>query len=60
MRSPQTIGEDMPVPGSAVFQATLVSGPQAVGTPLSAETPWPPGPRHCGQFSAALARFERQ
>ena len=53
MRSPQTMGDDIPVPGSAVFHATLLSGPHVVGTPVSSEMPCPPGPRHCGQFAAA-------
>ena len=37
---------------SAVFHATLVAGLQVDGSAASSETPWPCGPRNCGQFPA--------
>ena len=36
----------------AVFHATLVAGLQVDGSAASSETPWPCGPRNCGQFPA--------
>ena len=51
-RSPHTAGEECPG-ATGTFQSTLRSGCQSVGIPGSLEIPCPPGPRHCGQFSAA-------
>ena len=39
--------------GQRHLPGMLRSGCHSVGIPCSLETPWPPGPRHCGQFSAA-------
>lgn len=47
-RSPQTIGEEWPGPGSCTFQCCR-SGPEND----SVEVPSPRGPRNCGRFSAA-------
>src|SRR5262245_45476538 len=44
-----TMGLDVPGPGSSIFQAMLSDLLQVRGTPLSALTPRPPGPRNCGQ-----------
>jgi hypothetical protein len=52
-RSPQTMGDDSPRPGTGVFQAMFLSGPHSSGSRLAAEIPRPPGPLHCGQFASA-------
>src|SRR4051812_3303493 len=39
-RSPQTIGDDQPTPGTSTDQATSAFV-QLVGSPTSAQTPWP-------------------
>src|SRR5690349_20871179 len=49
---PQTIGDEWPRPSIAVFQATLLAGPQADGSAVSSETPCPCGPRNWGQLPA--------
>src|SRR5262245_12508204 len=54
MRSPQMIGDDCPLPGSAVFQTTDLAS-QRTGSPLSREWPSPCGPRHCGQLPSSPA-----
>ena len=46
------IGDDHPRPGTGTFHATFLSAPHRTGTPVAAETPWPVGPRNCGQSSA--------
>src|SRR5215475_10192379 len=46
----QTIGDEWPRPGSAVFQTTFLSAPHSTGRFRSSETPRLRGPRHCGQF----------
>src|SRR5262249_52156138 len=48
------IGHDRPRPGSETFQRTLRSGPHSTGSPFSAETLEPPGPRNCVQSLAPL------
>jgi hypothetical protein len=48
----QTMGEEYPVPGTLVFQITLVSESQWVGRFFSGLDPSPFGPRHPGQFCA--------
>src|SRR4029453_19074473 len=52
MRSPHTIGDECPDPGTSVFHEMFLSGAHSVGSCFSDETPCPPGPRHCAQFSA--------
>src|SRR5262245_12102446 len=51
-RSPQTTGDELPRPGSGVFQRTPLVSDHWTGTPLSAATPVPLGPRKRGQLSA--------
>ena len=52
IRSPHTIGEEWPGPGSVVFQITFDVALHCTGRPVSTEIPWLPGPRNCGQFCA--------
>src|SRR5215470_12416845 len=54
IRSPQTIGEEWPRPGMAVFHFTFCVGVHTVGRPVSGEMPWLSGPRHCDQFAAGF------
>src|SRR5262249_23501858 len=51
IRSPQTIGEEWHRPGIAVFHFTFSVGLHLVGRPVSGETPWLSGPRHCAHFA---------
>src|SRR5438045_8580921 len=51
-RSPQTTGEECPLPGMGVFQRTFSFSLQRTGTPVSSLVPSPRGPRHPGQLSA--------
>jgi hypothetical protein len=51
-----TMGEDQPSPGISVFHAMFELALQFRGTPVSAEWPWPFGPRKRGQFAAADLR----
>src|SRR3712207_238545 len=55
MWSPQMIGVLPLQEGSGVFQTmfSFVSAFQFVGRPVESLTPFPLGPRHCGQFSVA-------
>src|SRR5262245_35694482 len=55
IRSPQTMGEECPRPSTGVFHFTFLVAPHSVGNPVSVETPWPSGPRHCAQFAALPA-----
>ena len=48
--SPQTIGEDQPLPGIAVFQATFSVWLQVSGKFGSSTTPDESGPRNCGHW----------
>src|SRR5688572_15681066 len=41
--------------GSSVFQTMFWSRLQVVGRPVESLMPLPVGPRHCGQFSLAMA-----
>ena len=50
-RSPQTIGDDQPRPGTSVFQATFSVADQRSGRFGPLATPRAPGPRNCGQCS---------
>src|SRR5687768_12866548 len=52
MRSPQTIGEPLLLPGSATRQRMFLSGPHSSGRLASVETERP-SPRKPGQLSAA-------
>src|SRR5436190_16316682 len=56
MLLPQTIGEEWPRPGKAVFHLMFLSVLHSAGKLVSAETPVPSEPRHADQlvFSAAL------
>src|ERR1700680_2088327 len=55
MRSPQTTGEDQPVPSTSIFQRTFSVEDQVSGSPASSATPMDCGPRNCGQLSEANA-----
>src|SRR5215813_14627159 len=48
----QTIGDEWPRPGSAVFHTMFLFTPHSSGRFFSSETPRLCGPRHCGQFEA--------
>jgi hypothetical protein len=52
IESPQTIGVDVPRPGSLTFQRTLRSSPHVVGGSADGAAPLASGPRHCGQFDS--------
>src|SRR5436190_20571552 len=56
MLLPQTIGEEWPRPGKAVFHLMFLSALHSVGRLVSVETPVPSEPRHADQllFGAAL------
>lgn len=58
-RSPQTIGDDVPSPGSCVFQRTFFSALHTAGNPCSRETALPPGPRQRGQSSAWMPAADK-
>src|SRR5262245_17446465 len=49
---PQMDGVLLPDSGSSDFQTTPLPSCQTIGTPFSALTPVPSGPRHCGQSPA--------
>src|SRR5215216_2328573 len=51
-RSPWTMGDDQPRPGSSVTQATLSLADQVTGRAAVSATAVPPGPRNCGQSAA--------
>src|SRR2546423_12016750 len=46
---PQTIGLELPAPGSATFQSMFLSGPNVSGIFLSSDVPDPFGPRKRSQ-----------
>ena len=50
-RSPQTIGDEWPRPGTGVFHAMFLPGDHSSGYDASGEMPRPSGPRHCAQLS---------
>src|SRR5262245_66321400 len=50
--SPQTIGVELPVSGSATFHFTFSVADHLTGRFFSVEKPCPVGPRHPGQLSA--------
>src|SRR6188472_2135787 len=54
-RGPTTIGDDQARPWIAVCQVTCSVSDHVSGRPGGA-TPWPSGPRNCGQSSAAPRR----
>jgi hypothetical protein len=51
-----TIGDELPFPGTATFQSRFCFSPKATGMPVSLETPVPFGPRNRGQSEAAAER----
>src|SRR5581483_11602605 len=51
----QTIGDDQPSPGIAVFQATLVAASHETGRARSSDHPWPDGPRNRDQLPSDCA-----
>ena len=53
--SPQTTGDECPVPGISAFQVTFSVVDQRVGKPFSGLTPSPRGPRQPGQLPAGSA-----
>src|SRR5438876_582530 len=46
---------EQPLPSTACFQTTFLSGPHSVGSLPSLTTPSPLGPRNSGQSSAGAA-----
>src|SRR4051812_14814210 len=52
----ETMGLLLPGPGSVAFHRTLFVGPQWTGTFSSCATPFPSGPRNCGQSAARTMR----
>src|SRR5437667_10425352 len=52
----ETMGLLLPGPGSVAFQRTLFVGPQWSGALFSSATPFPRGPRNCGQSPALTVR----
>ena len=58
-RSPQTIGDDVPRPASGARQAMFCFALHVVGRRASGDTPELDGPRHCGQFCAAISEAAR-
>src|SRR5438128_553765 len=56
MRSPHTIGEELPEPESFVCQSRFLPlRSQEMGSDFSVAAPWPLGPRKRGQFRSAPA-----
>src|SRR5262249_697696 len=53
-RSPQTMGDECPLPGMGVFQRIFSVLLQRRGTLVSSDVPSPRGPRQPGQFSARV------
>jgi hypothetical protein len=51
-RSRQTIGEELPRPGTGVFQRTFWVADHVSGYVLPLTIPWPEGPRQRGQYRA--------
>jgi hypothetical protein len=51
-RPPDSTGDDHPRPATGAFHATFFVGLHSTGTPVADDTPWPVGPRNCGQSSA--------
>src|SRR5688572_18518684 len=51
---PQTIGDEWPRPEIGVFHLMFLVGLHSSGRFFSSETPWPRGPRHCGQLSTKV------
>src|SRR3989442_2118412 len=51
MCSPQTIGVECPLPGSAAFQRMFLVSLHSTGGLALGATQVPSGPRHCGQSS---------
>jgi hypothetical protein len=54
MRSPQTTGVELPLPGIATFQRTFLVSLHSTGGAAVGATPVMSGPRHCGQKLSAL------
>src|SRR5262245_45513695 len=52
----ETMGLLLPGPGSVAFHRTLLVGPQWRGALYSRATPFPRGPRNCGQSPARTVR----
>src|SRR5262245_7325499 len=52
MRSPQTMGVELPWLASLIFHLTLSLSDHFSGTFFSLQWPWPVGPRQAGQLSA--------
>src|SRR5262245_50673605 len=54
IRSPQTTGEECPLPGMGAFHRILSFSLHRTGTFVSVLVPSPFGPRHCGHSPARL------
>src|SRR5689334_11584038 len=59
MRSPQTIGDDQPLPGTSTDQATFFFVSHSIGRSLTCDTP-AFGPRNLGQLAFSSARAAGQ
>src|SRR6266851_5171231 len=55
IRSPQTTGDDQPLPGISAFHTTLRVALHVSGSAGSSATPVDWGPRNCGQCSLATS-----
>src|SRR5262245_16297815 len=53
MRSPHTIGDELPLPATRTFHKTFCVADHVSGYPVPGARPWPDGPRHRGQYRAA-------
>src|SRR5687767_14912469 len=51
MRSPHTIGDELPLPGTVTFQTAVDADHLSVYCPAGT-LPWPEGPRQRGQYFA--------
>src|SRR5262245_9098715 len=60
IRLPETIGDEWPRPGIAIFQRTFLESLHSSGRSFSAEIAAAPGPRHCGQSPARAKATRRQ
>jgi hypothetical protein len=49
MRSPHTMGDELPLPGTGVFHRMFWVADQVSGYSLPFASPCPDGPRHRGQ-----------
>src|SRR6185295_11766045 len=55
-RSSNTMGEECPLPGSAIFQRIFFFSLHSTGGSACGATPFASGPRHCGQNRSESAQ----